>query len=153
MDDVHVGDVGADVARGDVPAAERGHETPVGEQQFLGLVALRVTDDHGLAAAVVEPGHGVLVRHAAREVERVGDGLLLAGVRVEARTAECGAQGGGVDGDDGLEAAGSVLAEHDLLMTPLIRMEQGVQYISRRAGYVGHGGDSWVSSGGWDELP
>jgi hypothetical protein len=44
-----------------------------------------------------------------------------------------------VEGDDGLEAAGPVLAEHDLLMTALVRLEQGVQ---DAVGYVGHGGDS-----------
>ena len=140
--DVHVGDVGADVAGGHVPPAERGDEAAVGEQQLFGLDLLGVADDHGLAAAVVETGHGVLVRHPAREVQRVGDGLRLARVRVEAGAAEGGAQGGGVEGDDGLEAAGAVLAEHDLLMTALVRVEQGVQYISRCAGYVGHCGDS-----------
>ncbi|GAA4983894.1 hypothetical protein GCM10023257_23430 [Streptomyces hyderabadensis] len=51
-----------------------------------------------------------------------------------------------MEGDDGLETAGTVLAEHDLLMTPLVRVEQGVQYISRCAVYVGHGGDSCVGA-------
>ena len=56
------------------------------------------------------------------------DGLLArVGVRVEAGAAEGGAQGGGVDGDDGLQAAGAVLAEHDLLVAALLRSEQGVQ--------------------------
>ncbi|GAB7109441.1 hypothetical protein JCM4814A_77550 [Streptomyces phaeofaciens JCM 4814] len=50
--------------------------------------------------------------------------------------------------DDGLEAAGAVLAEHDLLVTPLIRVEEGVQ---DAVGYVGHCGDSWVTRGGWDK--
>ncbi|GGR58150.1 hypothetical protein GCM10010220_05700 [Streptomyces parvulus] len=58
-----------------------------------------------------------------------------------------------MEGDDGLEAAGPVLAEHDLLMTALVRVEQGVQYISRCAGYVGHGGDSCVGSAGGDLSP
>src|SRR5690606_13099861 len=35
-DDVHVGDVGPDVAGGDVAAAERLDETPVGTEQRLG---------------------------------------------------------------------------------------------------------------------
>ena len=37
-DDVHVGDVGADVAGGDVAAAEALDEAAVGQQQRLGLV-------------------------------------------------------------------------------------------------------------------
>ena len=145
--DVHVGDVGADVAGRHVAPAERGHEPAVGEQQVFGLDRLGVADDHGLAAAVVEPGHGVLVRHPARQVERVGDGLGLGGVRVEARTAQGGAQGGGVDGDDGPEPGGSVLAEHDLLVSALVGAEEGVQYVIG-SGHIGHGGDSQVRSGG-----
>ncbi|GGO59674.1 hypothetical protein GCM10012286_81830 [Streptomyces lasiicapitis] len=51
-----------------------------------------------------------------------------------------------MDGDDGLESAGAVLAEHDLLVAPLIRVEEGVQ---DAVGYIGHGGDSRLRSGGW----
>ncbi len=58
---------------------------------------------------------------------------------MEARTAEGGAQGGGVDGDDGLQAGGAVLAQHDLLVAALLRTEQGVQ---DAVGHFGHGGDS-----------
>ena len=46
---------------------------------------------------------------------------------MEAGAAEGGAQGGGVDGDDGLQAGGAVLAQHDLLVAALLRPEQGVQ--------------------------
>ncbi|GHG33529.1 hypothetical protein GCM10018791_58320 [Streptomyces zaomyceticus] len=53
-----------------------------------------------------------------------------------------------MEGDDGLEAGGAVLAEHDLLVATLLRVEQGVQYVSRNAGHIGHGGDSQVRSGG-----
>ncbi len=150
-DDVHVRDIGADVARGHVAPAERRHEAAVGQEQCLGLDQLRVADDHGLAAAVVEAGHGVLVRHAARQVQRVRDGFLFGGVRVEAGPAEGRAQSGGVQGDDGLEAAGAVLADHDLLVATLIGVEQGVHYIgryTRYAGHIGHCGDSQVRSGG-----
>lgn len=143
--DVHVGDVRADIAGRHITPAERGHEAAVGQQEFLGLDLLGVTDDDGLAAAVVETGHGVLVRHAAREVQRVRDRLLLGGVRVETGAAEGRAQSGGVQGDDGLEAAGAVLAEHDLFVAPLIRVEQGVQ---DAVGHIGHCGDSQVRSGG-----
>ncbi|GAA5075886.1 hypothetical protein GCM10023336_65510 [Streptomyces similanensis] len=58
-----------------------------------------------------------------------------------------------MQGDDGLEAAGTVLTEHDLLVAALLGAEEGVQYVSGCAGYVGHCGDSRVSSGGRDGLP
>ncbi|GGL98057.1 hypothetical protein GCM10010129_47210 [Streptomyces fumigatiscleroticus] len=58
-----------------------------------------------------------------------------------------------MEGDDGLQTAGTVLTEHDLLMASLVRVEQGVQDISRCADYVGHCGDSCVSSGGWRLAP
>ena len=69
-DDVEVGVVRADVARGQVAAAQRLDEPAVGAQQRLGLVGARVADDHGLAAAEVEPGEAVLVGHRPRERER-----------------------------------------------------------------------------------
>jgi hypothetical protein len=50
-DDVHVGDVRADVARGDVATAERLDEAAEGAQELRGLVGGRVADDDGLAAA------------------------------------------------------------------------------------------------------
>ena len=44
------------------------------------------------AAAQVEAGNGVLVRHPAREAQRVHDGFLVAGVVPEAGPAEGGAK-------------------------------------------------------------
>ncbi len=148
-DDVHVRDVRADVARGHVAAAEGSHEPAVCEQEFFGLDQFGVTDDHGLTATVVETGEGVLVRHATGEVQGVQHRLLLGGVRVEAGTAEGRAQSGVVDGDDGPQAAGAVLAEDDLLVATLLGTEQGVQDSAvgadGRRTYVGHGGDSHKS--------
>src|SRR5690606_13783970 len=116
-DDVHVLAVGPDVTGGDVAPAQRLHEPAVGAQQRLGLVRGRIADEHGLAAAVVEPGEGVLVGHGAGEVEHVGEGLLLGGVRVEPRAAEARAERGTVDRDDRVQPAALVRAEHHLLMS------------------------------------
>ncbi|GAA0296547.1 hypothetical protein GCM10010302_39070 [Streptomyces polychromogenes] len=44
-----------------------------------------------------------------------------------------------MDGDDGLESGGPVLAQHDLLVAALLTAEQGVQ---DAVGHFGHGGDS-----------
>ena len=115
-DVVHVDAERADVAGGEVAAVERLDEPAVGAQQRLGLELGRVADDDGLAAAEVEAGERVLVRHPAREVEHVDDRVVGAGVGVEARPTEGRAQRGGVDRDDGPEAAGGVVAEHDLLV-------------------------------------
>jgi hypothetical protein len=115
-DDVHVLAVGAHVAGGDVAAAEGGDEPAVGAQQRLGLDLGGVADDDGLAAAVVQPGQCVLVGHGDRQAQHVGQCLVLAGVRVETGAAEGGAQCGGVDADDRLEAAVAVLAEGDLFV-------------------------------------
>ncbi len=115
-DQVHVGAVGAHVAGRVVAAAERLDNPAVGAQQGLGLVATGVADDDGLAAAEVEPRQRGLVGHAAGEGQRVGHGLGARGVRVEARAAEGGAEGGGVDRDDGAEPRVAVVADHDLLV-------------------------------------
>ena len=75
-----------------------------------------IPDDHGLAAAVVQARQGVLVGHGPGQVEHVGQGRVLAGVRVEARPAEGRTERRRVDGDDGLQPALPVLAEGDLLV-------------------------------------
>ncbi len=104
-DDVHVLAVGADVARGDVAAAQRLDEAAVRAEQRLGLVRGGIADDHGLAAAVVQAGHRVLVGHRAGQVQHVGQGRVLVRVGVEAGPAERGAERGRVDGDDGPQPA------------------------------------------------
>ena len=99
-DDVHVLDVRADVARRDVPTAEALHEPPVRAQQLRRLVDRRVADDHGLAAAVVETGEGVLVGHRPGQVEHVLQRVVLGRVRVEAGAAERRPERGRVDRHD-----------------------------------------------------
>ena len=103
-DDVHVGDVGAHVAGGDVAAAEGLDEPAVGAQQVRGLVGRRVADDDGLAAAEVEAGHGVLVGHPPGEAQHVGQRRVLAVVGVEPRTAQGRPERRAVDPDDGPQA-------------------------------------------------
>src|SRR4029450_14002228 len=113
---VHVGDVGPDVLGGDVAAAEALDEAAVGAQQGLGLDALGVADDDRLAPAEVEPGHGRLVAHAPGQPEDVGQGVVLRGVGIEAGATERRAEGGRMDGDDGLQAGGRVVVVDDLFV-------------------------------------
>ena len=115
-DGVHVGDVGPDVLGGDVAAAEALDEAAVGAQQGLGLDPLGVAEDDRLAPAEVEPGHGRLVAHALGQPEDVGERVVLGGVGVEAGAAQGRAEGGRVDGDDGLEAGGGIVVVDDLLV-------------------------------------
>ena len=124
-DDVHVLGVGADVAGGVVAAVEGLHEAPVGVQQGGGLVGERVADDHGLAAAEVEPGHRGLVGHPAGEVQHVTQGVVVAAVGVEPGAAQRGAPGGGVDRDERAEAAALVGTDDDLLV-PVEIVEQAI---------------------------
>ena len=147
-DVVHVLAEGADVAGGVVAAVERLHEAAVGAQQGLGLDPGRVADDHGLAAAEVEPGQRRLVGHPAGEVEDVVERVLLGGVGVEAGAAQGRAERGGVDGDDRLQPGRLVVAEHDLLMAggPGEDAGGGGRYVR----CAGHGGDpSLVWPAGW----
>src|ERR1035437_6939997 len=133
-DDVHVLAVRADVARGDVAAVQRFDEPPVGAQQGLGLVPRRVTDDDAFTAAEVQARQCVLVRHRPGEVERVSQGVVLGGVRIEAGPAERGAEGRGVDGNDRPEAGLGVLAEDNLLMPCLAAGRLAVGCLAAGAG-------------------
>ncbi len=121
---VHVRTEGADVLGGDVAAAQALDEATVGAQERLGLDALGVADDDGLAATEVEAGHGRLVAHPARQPEHVAEGVRLRGVGIEAGTAERRAERGGVDGDDGLEAGDVVVTVDDLLVFATHELER-----------------------------
>ena len=57
----------------------------------------------------------MLVGHAPSQPARVGDRLGLGAVVAEPGPSQGGSEGGGVDGDDGTEAGGLVVAERDLL--------------------------------------
>jgi hypothetical protein len=115
-DDIHVLAVGADITGCDVATAQRLDKTAVRAQQRLGLEPGRIADDHGLAAAVVQPGQRVLIGHGAGQVQHVRQGRFFARVGVEARPAERGAQGRGVNRDDRPQAGLAVLAEGHLLV-------------------------------------
>ena len=71
-------------------------------------------DDHRLAAAVGDPGERGLVRHPAREAQRVDERLPFAVVVDEAAAAERRPQARIVDGDDRAQAARGVALEVDL---------------------------------------
>src|SRR5674476_1006877 len=114
--EVHVGRARAHVFRRDVAAAQRLHEAAVRTEDHLAVGRLVVADDDRLAAAEIETGYGVLVRHAAREAKRVDDRLLVARVLPEAGAAEGRSERGAVHGDDAAVAGGGIVADHELLV-------------------------------------
>ena len=85
-------------------------------EEHLPLPRLVVADDDGLAAAEIEAGDGGLVRHAARETERVDDGFVVGRVVPEARAAERGAERGVVDRDDAAVSGAFVGADDELFV-------------------------------------
>ena len=118
-DDVHVGDVGADVARRDVAPAESLHEAPVGAQQRRRFVRRRIADDDGLAAAVGEASEGVLVGHRPAQLQHVGERGGRRRIGVEAGAAERRPERGGPDGDDRPQPGDRVVTERHLLVRRL----------------------------------
>jgi len=133
--EVHVLDGRAHILGRHIAAAQGVHEAPVRAEQHLAVRGLVVADDHRLAAAQIEAGHGVLVRHAAGEAQRVHDRLLVAGVVPEAATAKRRPQRGVVNGDDAAVATRLVVTEHDLLVAHL---GDGVEVV--HAAVVSRGG-------------
>src|SRR5665647_14695 len=109
-------DLGTSVAGGDVAAAQTLHEAAVRAQQRLALVRCTVTDDDGLAAAVVAAAQRVLVGHSARNLKDVLEGAVLRLIRVEARAPQRRPQRRGVDADDRSQARGLVVAVRDLFV-------------------------------------
>src|SRR5687768_6169382 len=80
----------------DVSSPETLNEPTVGAKNVLAIPRLVVADDDRLAAAEVETGNGVLVRHAAREAQRVGDRFFVTVIGPEPRPAKRGPQPGAV---------------------------------------------------------
>ena len=102
----HVGDAHADVLGGDVAAAKM-RRPPCRTRAACraSWCASCVGQDHRLAAAERQARHGVLVAHAARQPQRVGQRLVVLGIMPEAGAAGRGAEVGRMDGDDRPQAA------------------------------------------------
>ena len=116
MDHVHVVPGRPDVLSGDVAPAKGVDEAPVRPEEFLGLATGALGQDHRLPAPEIEAGRGVLVGHRLGEAQGVGERRLLGVELPVARPPEGGAEGGGVDGDDGPQARRPVVVEDDLLV-------------------------------------
>ena len=134
VDVLHVVDVGPHVFGGDVAAAQRIHVAAEAAEQHLGLVHGAVADDHGLAAADVQAGQGVLVGHRAAQPQRVVQRQRAVGIGPHAHAAQRRAQHGAVDGDDGLQPGIRVVAEDDLFVAGSVE------------GFEDHG---WAPVRGW----
>ena len=113
---VHVRRARADVFRRDVATAEAFDETSVRAEDHFAVGRLVVADDHRLAAAEIETGDRVLVRHAARETQRVDDRFLVGGIVPKARAAERRSENRAVNGDDSAISRRRILTEHELLV-------------------------------------
>ena len=96
-------------------------EATVRVEDRLALAHAVVADDDRLAAAERQPRERVLVGHAARQAQRVGDGLSHARVIPETRAADRGAENGAVDGDDAAIIRPLVLAGQQKLV-PAVRL-------------------------------
>ena len=99
-----VGGRDADVLGGPVLAADVLDRAAEGLEQGRRLLGAAVADDHGLAAAQLQVGHGVLVGHGPREPQRVVQRRLGVGIGPHAAAAGGGAAGRGMHGDDAFQA-------------------------------------------------
>jgi hypothetical protein len=111
------------IRRGDIAPAEAVDEIAHGLEQRLALAGVRVADDHRLAATQRQARQGRLVGHAARQAQHIAQRLLVRGVVPHAAAAQGRAEGTVVDGDDGFQAAGLVVAVDHLFV--LIEVDVG----------------------------
>ena len=123
----HVGDVHPDILGGDVAAAQAGDRAAEGGEHLGRLGPGLVGEDHRLAAAQRQAGHGVLVAHPARQAQRVGDGVARLGIMPQAGAAGAGAEMGGMDGDDRFQAGLRVGDEmHELMLVEIGKIPKRV---------------------------
>ena len=118
----HVGDAHADVLGGDVAAAQTVDRLAERGEQLRRLAALRRRQDHCLAAAERKPGHRILVAHAPRQPERVGQRQVGILIMPETRPARRRPEVGRMDGDDRAQAVLGLVDE----MEDLMRVEVGI---------------------------
>ena len=105
----------ANIFGGDIAPAQRRHGIAKRLQQRLGL---RCAGQHdGLAAARLQAGHGVLVTHAARQAQRIGERRGVVGIGPTPHTAGGRAQMGGVDGDNRMQTGGGITHQRHLFVS------------------------------------
>ena len=133
---VHVLGRGPDVLARVVAPAEALDRPAERPEQRLGLVRLRIADDHGLAAAISQVGHGGLEGHAPREPEHVGERVGLAAVGPHPAAADRRAERRVMDGDDRLEPAIPIEEEAYLLVRVERRRAEHVHDRLHRCGAI-----------------
>src|ERR1700674_3613654 len=112
----HVGNRRADVLGRDVASAEGIDEAAEGLEQLRRPGPARLADNDCLAPAERPARQGVLVAHATRQAQDIGNRLRGGGVRPHAAAAGGGPQGGGMNGDDRAQGGGCVVPEDDQLV-------------------------------------
>ncbi len=122
LDEAHVVDAAADVLGRNVFAAETVHRAPERMEQLRRLGRVVACKNDRLAAAESEAGHRVLVRHAARQAQRVGQRSEVRRILPAAATTRRRAECRRVDGNDCLEPC--LLVPHK--MQRLMLVEFGV---------------------------
>jgi hypothetical protein len=85
----------------------------------------------------IQPGDRILVGHAAREAQRIGDGFFVRRVVPEARAAERGTERGVVDRDDAAIAGALVGAEDELFVAELGDRVENLHYRKGRSQKAG----------------
>ena len=114
LDHVGVGD--PDIFRGHIGAAQRLDRAAECREQFGRFDAALVRQDHALAAAHRQARHRVLVTHAARQAQRVGDRRRALRIVPIAHAARAGAEMRRMDRDDRRQPAGAIAEHVDMLM-------------------------------------
>ena len=109
----------SNVGGGQVAAAKSIDGAAVGSHQGLGLIPVRVANNHALASPEVETGGRRLVGHRAGEAQRISKRLGLALIGPHAGTATRRPQRGVMNSDYGLQSRGGV-GEHRHLFMALV---------------------------------
>src|SRR5262249_35805507 len=94
-------------------------ESAVCAEQGLGLDLVRVADDHCLAAAEVESGERVLIRHRLRKVQDISECGSFILIGIKPGTAERWPKRSREDSDDGAHPGLLGLAEDNFLKAGL----------------------------------
>src|SRR6185369_13551898 len=114
--DLHVCRTRSDVFGGGVTTLQRFDEASMRAQERVAIGPLVVADDDRLAAAEWQSGKRVLVSHAVRQAQSIGECVRFGFVMPKTRAADGWTKGSTVNGNDAVISACGLASDQNLLV-------------------------------------
>ncbi|MNC51067.1 hypothetical protein D3C75_1003440 [compost metagenome] len=102
MNDIHVRFSGAHILGCNVAAVQALYVSAKGPEHRLVFVFFGIADNHGFAAAQIEPGYSIFVGHTFRQPESIYNRVLFRSIGPHSCSTQCGTECCVMNGDNSL---------------------------------------------------